>query len=727
MKEARAAFANIITNYPRSKLVCDANVELGNYFFDTNQLAPARHAFEEGLKCPKTGTYAKYKLAWCDYNAGDYKLAISRFKEVISTSDKASKEGNNLRLKTEALRDLVLSFQKAGELETAIDYYKREVGVSSARKYIVNLAGKYFDAGGYDYSSRTYRNYLIKAYSTDSSAPEWQTKIVLAYDKMGNRPQVRKEIEALVSGYGPTSSWARAQKDKSALERAINLTEEALYNLVTDYHQEAIKTKSVATYKLARDIYKEYLDHFPRSERAYAMRFYYAEILYALEDYQAALTQYNLVIDDKGKLQDYRKISAKDQLLAAEKLVDIDDGTYKKEIQDDTQKIDEGKSKGGITATNIKAKVDKNKSESDLTAHEKQLVASCDRYLSIIPKADDEASVRLRGAVIYFFKAQYVEASTRFAYIIKNWPQDPSSADAAGLILEALEAKQEWAELNTRASEFAENTKLLEGTADKKKDLRKKLPVYIEGSAFKLAQIVNDKDKDYPKAAGLFRDFAKKYPQSKFTPIALYNSFIIYQNAKQLDQAVQVGELLLKNYPKADSDEWRTLPGEDAKKRDPILADLTFRLAKTYELTADFIGAEKYYEQYMKNFPSEKSVLDAQWNAALWYRGLGQYDKAIAAREKYIKMCASATRGKAVTRGKSKEKDTKAAATECYAEPDVFWEIAGLYEDQKLWVKDIKQINDYLMKYSKVIEPWKVLRAKYHQLLAFKAQGISKQ
>src|SRR5437588_9236564 len=111
-------------------------------------------------------------------------------------------------------------------------------------------------------------------------------------------------MKRLVADYAPNSPWVKANAEqKGAIAEANDLAESALRELVQDYHQEAIKTKSVATYKLARDIYRQYLETFPASESAYSMRFYYAEILYALEDWDEAAAQYDQVVaaDARGR------------------------------------------------------------------------------------------------------------------------------------------------------------------------------------------------------------------------------------------------------------------------------------------------------------------------------------------------------------------------------------------------------------------------------------------
>ena len=73
--------------------------------------------------------------------------------------------------------------------------------------------------------------------------------------------------------------------------------------MVTDYHQEAQKTRQVETYRLARDIYKQYVDAFATSDdpefvsdSAFNMRFFYAEILWTLEEWDAAAAQYDAVV-----------------------------------------------------------------------------------------------------------------------------------------------------------------------------------------------------------------------------------------------------------------------------------------------------------------------------------------------------------------------------------------------------------------------------------------------
>src|SRR5207237_1322916 len=183
------------------------------------------------------------------------------------------------------------------------------------------LAATYFDDGKFEQAIRVYRILQARA-PGHAKAPAWQQKILLAYDKLNRRDQVVTEMNRLVGEYGPQSGWAKANTaEKGALAEARDLAEASLRELVQDYHQEAIKTKSAATYRLARDIYRQYLDTFPQSESTASMRFYYAEILYALEEWDTAAMEYGKVVEADPKGSQAQR-AAYNAILALEKAVD---------------------------------------------------------------------------------------------------------------------------------------------------------------------------------------------------------------------------------------------------------------------------------------------------------------------------------------------------------------------------------------------------------------------
>ena len=110
-----------------------------------------------------------------------------------------------------------------------------------------------------------------------------------AWAQLDSKEDVRREANTLVDLYSPDGPWAKCTADNQrAVEQANEIVEDELSGLVTEQHKEAQQTKLVDTYKLARDLYKKYLSRFSDSDNAYKFRFFYAEILFDLKEFEDA-------------------------------------------------------------------------------------------------------------------------------------------------------------------------------------------------------------------------------------------------------------------------------------------------------------------------------------------------------------------------------------------------------------------------------------------------------
>ncbi|MGZ6142978.1 MAG: tetratricopeptide repeat protein, partial [Myxococcales bacterium] len=515
---------------------------------------------------------------------------------------------------------------------------------------------------------------------THVRAPAWQQKILLAYDKLNKRDKVVQEMKRLVADYGPSSPWAKANAEqKGAIAEANDLAESALRELVQDYHQEAIKTKSVATYKLARDIYRQYLETFPDSETAYSMRFFYAEILYALEDWDEAAVQYGKVADADPKAS-YAQKSAYDAILALEKSVDIAKGKLKKHELAASEKIDERKAKGSVEQNRtIKLQtVTKEIPEEPIPENEQKLIAACEKYLGVAPGSKDEIVIRYKSAFVYYDHRHFVEAAKRFGDIILKWPTDAWSQKAADLSLDILNTKEEWLALSDLSHKFLLNKKLTPAGSKFEKEVAQ----IGEGAKFKYVMQLYEEKKDYALAAKEFREFVAQYPRSEHAPKALYNAMVIADKADQLDLEIAAGEQLMAQYPKADE----TI----VKLTVPSLATATERAAR-------YKDAIKWYEDAQSRWPTDPKAADWLFNAALWREGMGDDAGALADWQKYVKQYGS--------------------------RPDaakIAFNIGLIVERQKDW----KKINEYWytfqQQWSQAATPGQLLLARYKQGLALK-------
>ncbi len=86
-----------------------AAVLIGDHYFGEALLAPAMEAYRVAVDGddPVQACYARYKLAWCEYNLGDFELAVTTLTRMIELARSAS-PGPADTLLDEGLKDLVI-------------------------------------------------------------------------------------------------------------------------------------------------------------------------------------------------------------------------------------------------------------------------------------------------------------------------------------------------------------------------------------------------------------------------------------------------------------------------------------------------------------------------------------------------------------------------------------------------------------------------------------------
>lgn len=730
-KKAVGHYWTLIKQFPQSPLVPDAYLQLGEHFFNNNNVLKARKAYERALATEegRVANYARYKLAWCDYNVQEYAAGIQKLKAVIDASEVA-KDKKSIQLKGEALRDLARFFSYVDEVETAFEYFKKKGGEEIAVRYTSQLGGLYHEQGKWDQEIQTYRM-LINKYPRGERAPFFQASIVEAFGQKNDRDAVRKEVERLVDLYRPGTPWYRAQEDrgqqgKAALEYAYDLTESKLRDMVTEYHRDAQKRKDVETYALARDIYAKYLDAFPSTESAYQMRYFYGEVLWALDEWKNAAEVYKQVaLTPKGEKASgrFQREAAYNQILAWEQVAKTG-----KEKGDPTQKkkIEEKKSKGTTdarTTTRIKlAGLDKDKAydPEPLPPLEKNLSEACDLYFSIADRKDpDLPAIKFKAAYLYYKHNQFVEAAKRYFEIIENWPRDDLSKKAANLILDSLNVQKEWDELAKYAAAFRDNEKLAGGDRRFKQEVQEILEgaTYLsiqeaEGKARALAD-AEAKERALGPVAVRFEKFQQDFPESRFADKAIFSAVLIYNQADQLDHAIEAAELMEKKYGLADegatprsvrakkgrrsrpsrAEKASTSRAEEGTERADLLRRNHFLRASFYERIADFRRAAELYESYYEKYSEDERAADALFNAGTYYQGLGETDSAIDKFSTYVE-----------------EFDKN-------DEPEVYWRVCELQEVKKDWKAAAKCFDDFKKSY-KTASQAKIFESRYRHALA---------
>ncbi|MBF5044028.1 tetratricopeptide repeat protein [Aggregicoccus sp. 17bor-14] len=736
--ESVKRYQTLIQEFPQSEFTPHAYIQLGNYYFDKNKLTEARENFLKAResKTPMIYAYAVYKLAWCDYNSGELEAGLKKLYEVVDYAD--SPEHNLANLRTEALNDLTVFYVQMNRPDEALSYFRQKAPEKKRNRLLAKTAGGLADEGGhFDSAIKIYR-VLIQESPMGPDAPEFQQAIVKAHEGLRQRAQVRTEMKKMVDLYRPGGEWWKANEGQApVLRNAFSVTEEAMRTMVTEYHQEAQKTRQVETYRLARDIYKQYVDAFASSENpeyvadsAFNLRFFYAEILWALEEWDHAAEAYDQVVAFKipdresakeASNESYREKAAYAAVLAYDKLVKIERGELAKSNLKDGEKVNERKDKGDMEKQGRLVKRDaKQVEEQPLSKFEQKLVAACDTYNRLYPNNKDEIDLRYQAAVILYDRNHFVDAARRFGEIIEKFPEEKRSQDAADLTMYVLETRQEWGELNALSRKFLANKKLTRNNPD----FAKRVASVVEGSQYKwVHEVVYLKEKNPAKAADEFLKFVAEFPKSENADRALTSAMVIFQEANQLDRGVSAGEQLLRDHPKS-----------------PYALQARYTLAQFYEKTAEFKKSAAMYEAFVAAYDAavkeqaeskqkgkdakpaaddalaqkkaeqaqvrkselakaEKWVADAVFNAGLWWEGVGESGKAISAYNTYL----------------SRFKDRKDV-------PEIAYNIALVHEKDKKWGEAARAFERFAETYAHDprTTPGKVYVAKYRQMLALR-------
>jgi tetratricopeptide (TPR) repeat protein len=703
-KKAVDHYLQLIKQFPQSPLVYDAHLQLGEHHFGANELIKAQRHYAEAVKAvdvPRIHNYALYKLAWCDYNYQEYAQGIKKLKAVIDKADTTT-DKKSVQLRSEALKDLALFFSHVDEVDGAFAYFKAKGGEDIAIRYTESLGNLLGEQGKWTLQIDAFR-LLLDKYPMNTRAPHLQSKIVEAYSQMNEKEKVRQEVERLVDLYRPGTPWYRhqegqGQKGKAALEYAYDLTETSLRNLVTEYHRDAQKRKDVPTYRLARDIYAKYLDAFSETQTAYEMRYFYAEVLWALDEWRNAAEQYEIIamtdVEDDAAKDKYRKEAAYNQILAWEKIIKNEkekgDPTLKKRI---TEKKDKGTVDRTTTRVTINLDKDKSYEPEEIPEWEQQLSEAADLYFEVADRDDEDLpAIKFKAAYVYFDHNHFVEAAKRYFEIIETWPRHDLSKKSANLILDSLSLQKKWDELAYYAGEFKKNDKLVGNDTKFKSEVQRLLEAstYLaiqrdEKEARKI-EVADEKEQELHGVAARFASFQNDFPDSKYADEATFSAVLIYNQADELDHAIRMAEIM--------RDEYSDQAEEELVQRNHLL------LAEFYERIADFDTSASLYNEFYETYPKHEKAPDALYNAAIYYQGLGQTDTAIAKFTTYYTKHA---------------KDPGEAA-------DVYWRTCGLYEFQEKWEKAGKCYDQFRRKYASAPQA-KVYESRYRYALMLEKQG----
>ena len=677
-KEGLKQLNNLLKNYPKSRFIPKVYNTKANYFFSTankafKALDNYKLAFKEAdkrLKKPGLDGFTKteltgvklraeYMQAWCNFNLGEYEKTLAGFKKVIKLSIRYKKtKESKVLFENEGLRDLIRVYAKLGITGDAFKYFTSVKNSKYAYKAVKKLASRYYREGNYAKAIDTFK--LLMGYNPQGErdrfgpeAPIFQNEIVRSAARIWKTKKIYTEVLGLVKYFKYKNVWnKRWRSNKKVFTDAYEKAEQTMLEYSTKYHKQAqnmkgrrVKKKKKLYLDFAAKLYDEYLRYFYKSESAYELRFFFAEILYdnanaakgrskklnykAKKFFQRAARQYFLVT--KNKKGAYLRQAAFAEILCYEALAGRSGSSEIKGKKITGLRVD--KKTGKVTWDRIKIK------KWDL-----RLMDAYRRYLTIIKNKDERLQSYFKMGSVYYSYKHYLKSLKIFSRMAAEFPTHELSRRAAFMILYSYEDLKQWAELETNARLFLKDKKL---TANKR--FHKEMYNMLVKSSYYHIQKIKKKRDTPEQIAEHFLAYEKEFGKgSKWLAIGKKRGFkqspraanslafasLYLTQSKQVLRSIDTKKKMLKKYPKHK-----------------LVKLLTFEVALQYEQIADYNNAANWYETYFYGHTAKQEMTKRASGA--------EADKAKKKKRRKRRRRRRRRRGK-----KKKKKESKLSAKE---------------------------------------------------------------
>ncbi|WP_242346770.1 tetratricopeptide repeat protein [Anaeromyxobacter terrae] len=691
--DALKAYRALIQRFPNSRYVPDAWMAFGEYYFEkankadrTGNLKQALESYKKAAEYQESSVYAYalYKQGWVHYNLGEYDQSLELFRAVIYFGELPTSTvpaDKKLALVKEARKDYVRTYSHVGSAEAAAEEFRRVGGEKGWWDMLRSLADLYYGDGKDRDAILVYAR-LIREKPLSPESPFYQSRIVTSAGRMGRKEAAVQQAHVFVKMLRDieASPAAKDEKSKKALSEARRDAEQTLRVLAVQYHNEWKKTRDEPVAAYAAAVYRDYLDVFPNEPTAYEMRFFHAELRYALADFEGAGAEYEQVA-----LQDVKAIEAKPPAKPGKFFKDaLENAVFAWDLV--AKKLDETEKR---VPTDPKKRL-------PLAPPRQKLLAACERYLRYQPKGEKWVEIAYKAANIHYRHNAFAEATDLFTRIALDHPDHELAGYSTNLVLDAYNLLGDWRNVNGWAKRFYSNAALLKAHPALKDDLAR----VIEQSAFKIIE-ERERARDYEAAAEEYIAFSRDWPQSRLAPTALYNASVDYGRAHRLDKAMEVREQFLQRYP-----------GNELAPKS------LYDNAEAFEAIADFARAADLYERYFREWKrtageprgkggrgkpaepqertaayDEKKANDAIINAAVFRAGLREWARAEAASEAYL------------------ETWPKGADA-----PRMFLSLADLYGKRGQPSKELKQLEEYRQRYARDPDEWLAITQRVAKL-----------
>ena len=596
-KTAARLYADLIKLFPRSPLVPDAHLAIGEIQFDKQKFQVALKHFLAIEKYPRSRVYpyGMYKAAWTFYNLRKEDLGLKKLEEVVAFGKMVEEKNidSRLDLRKEALADMTIFFEDVYPSSKAYSYFSEQAGKLPVTPVVLKLAYIY-DRHSRWQDKLTVLTDLMNKQPYAKLIPEVHDQLIWNYENMKKRDLAVKQMEKFYSTCEPDSRWTKKQFQaaENDYKIAVEAGEKGLNKpklvTVAESCQKMINATSLKlagkwlrTWKKnkgypvfadsAEAAYAIYLRKSQPTKVANKARFTYAELLFQRNKFREASAQYALTAEN----------------------------TTEKKLKHDS---------GYAALLSLEKAVGNKWSTSDEELF-KKLAKS---YVAANPDGEFRLDIEFKIGLIAYEKERYDEAAPIFLGLGRKYGKTEKGLKAQDLYLDILNIKKDYAALTAFSKELL-------GVGGSKERLDKLSKVYQQAWFLQIQNM--EENKEYAKAITEYQKFTKENPKSFLAEKAWWNVTQLLYKTLRYNEAAASSLTFYNKYPTAKQAQDALLKAAQTYESLGQLRDAVVVLKKLMKV--DAANSEKWMA-----LAADFSFLSSQnKQAKKWYKKLLNSEK----------------------------------------------------------------------------------------------------
>ncbi|MCX5788295.1 MAG: tetratricopeptide repeat protein [Elusimicrobia bacterium] len=563
--DARANFQSVLDRYPNDFFAPLAQYFIAESYLVNNQMREALFAYTKVItqfpETIKVSPLAHYKLAWAEYQVGDYTQAAQTCQNFLSLYPTNSLAKNvylvlgNSLLAMHRVPEAVTAFQRIIDLSPTSEIAEQALfSILQAQYNAKNLESiltsyqfifRHLPPSQSKWRSLSYL-YAAEAYLFQNQTDEAKSIYEMILKVYPN------EVAALYAQDGLAWTYSAKGDDAKALEERQKL-KDMLANLTTSYAFAGYNQLGIAdsmynqkNYEDAYQLYDQFIKADPKNPDAPSALYKEAMSLYHLRYYSQAIEAWQKLVADYPKAKESKQavFQIADTLFRAQKYAEAIAG-YKGIIQKfpDSDQLPfaylrivhstfNSKDDAGTIreAANLLGRFpDKPEANDALDLMEAvfdrnpgiDFRAAFKAIMDAKPHSPIAGEAQFRLASRLFDQKKYAEAASWFQQFSVDYTDSPKLQQAQFLLAEALFDLQKWSDAIPSYNRLLNNF-------SKDKDTSRAL-FHMGGAYYSL--------KDYQNAAQTYGRLLDEYPDSENAQAALFNQALCYKAMGKLDAA----------------------------------------------------------------------------------------------------------------------------------------------------------------------------------------------